>query len=93
MRLSSIILLAVLCFSLVSPLTMHLASAGQEEHLVTLDVCHATDASLSVNADSPVLYECPCSPFTPEFAGFHEPGSIVFTPHLSSLQEERPPRV
>ena len=93
MRLSSLILLTVLCLALMSPLTVHLASAGQEEHLVTLDVCHASDASLSVNADNPVLFESPFRPLTPEFAGFHEPGSIVFTPYLSSLQQERPPRV
>jgi hypothetical protein len=93
MKLSSIILLAVLCLALISPLTMHLVSAGQEEHLVTLDVCHTTDASLSVNADSPALFESPCRPLTPEFAGFHESGSVVFIPHLSTLQQERPPQV
>lgn len=93
MRLSSVILLAVLCFSLMSPLAIHLASAGQEEQLVTLDVCHTADASLSVNADSPVLYECLCKLLTLEFAGFYEPGSVVFTAYLSSRQEERPPRI
>jgi hypothetical protein len=92
MKYSSIILLAVLCLSLASPLTLHLASAGHQEHLVTLDVCHASDASLSVNADSPVLFESPCSLRTLEFSGFHEPDHIVFTPYISSLQAERPPR-
>jgi len=93
MKTGSLLLLAVLCLSLVSPLTIHLASAGQEEHFVTLDVCHATDASLSANADSPALFESPCRSVTLEFAGFHEPGSIVFIPYLSSLQQERPPRI
>lgn len=85
-------ILAVICLSLASPLTLHLASAGHEERFVTLDVCHATDASLSVNADSPVLYESPCSLRTLEFSGFLEPDHIVFTPSISSLQAERPPR-
>ncbi|MBA4373630.1 MAG: hypothetical protein C0402_12320 [Thermodesulfovibrio sp.] len=93
MKLRSLILLIVLCLSLASPLTIHLASAGQEEHLVTLDVCHTSDASLSVNADSPALFEAPCNPLAPEYAGTHEAGSTVFTPYVSSLQQERPPQV
>lgn len=93
MRPNSVILLAVLCLSLVSPLTIHLAPAGQGEHFVTLDVCHASDASLSVNADSPVLYESPSRLLAPGFAGFYETGSVVFAPYVSLLQQERPPRI
>lgn len=92
MKFSSSILLIILCFSLAAPLTVHLASAGQEEHLVTLDVCHTTDASFSVNADNPVLFETTCRPQIPELAGFHEPGSMVVTSGIFPLQAERPPQ-
>lgn len=95
MKVSSILILAVLLLSLISPLAVHVTSALPDSgrSLVTLDVCHASDSSLSVNADSPSLHECPCKYVPLAFAGIHESDSAVFVPYLISVQHERPPRV
>lgn len=95
LRLSGILVLTVLCLSLVSPLTVHLVRlpADTGAHLVTLNVCNVSDASLSVNADSPSLYECSCKHMPLQFAGYHELPDAAFVPFIFSLRHERPPRV
>ena len=95
MKFSGILIFVAICISFIAPVTMHLAvvSADRPANLVTLDVCHMTDSSLSVNSDSPSIHECPCRYVPLAFAGFHEDVITFFVPYLASVQHERPPRV
>ena len=88
-------MIIVLIVSIAVPFKLQIATSQNSKiaFIFTLNVCHASDASLSVNADSPSLYECPCTPPSPQFDGFYEksePSTVYF---LLSFQKERPPEV
>lgn len=95
MKLKSLLVLAVLFVSVAAPFKLQIYAGPNSKAalLFTLDVCHASDASLSVNTDSPSLYECPCTPPLPQFDGFYEKSEPAKAYFLLSFQKERPPKV
>lgn len=94
MQLKSLLMLIILIASIVAPFKIHISTSQnfKKTIIVTLDVCHASDASLSVNTDSPSLHECPCKPPLLQFEGFCESSEPFMVTFLISFQEERPPK-
>lgn len=92
---ATLILLVVFVCSLFSLLTAsHSVTAdGSEPCIITLDVCHTGEASLSVNAESPLFFESP--PSTPIIAGiiFKYPSNTLIAQSQFFSRTERPPEV
>jgi len=94
MKLSGIVVLAALCLSILTPLTVHTIGtfSGNSQQLVTLDVCHASDSSLSVNAGSPSLIESPCNPEPLTLCCYSVIADPLLTLSLIPSRQERPPQ-
>jgi hypothetical protein len=58
MRIKAVIVLATLLLTLTAPFSIHLSGTGDTAIIITPDVCNASNTSLSVNADSPVIFQC-----------------------------------
>jgi len=91
----SLILLTAFAFSLLNSLIAFdsLQVCESEHRIITLNVCHAGDASLSVNAESPLFYEFPSLALFIVETGFKYPSDKVTAPSQSHLPCENPPEV
>jgi len=94
MKISSVMIIAALVISIFAPFTAHIpiSRADEAKFFVSLDVCNASGAFMSANADSPLLHECSFNPALFEFAEYIETSNLSFTPSLYFVQLERPPR-
>jgi hypothetical protein len=94
MKSKAILILVVLVVSVLSPFTVNIAMSSPDgvQYLVSLDVCHASGAFVSTNADSPLLLESPCKPVPFESVVYLEPSSLLYVPALYFSRLERPPR-
>jgi hypothetical protein len=95
MKLKSLLVLIMMVASIVVPVTLQI-STGQNSQMaimITLDVCHASNASLSVNTDIPSLHECPCKPVLLQSEALPKVNKTSFAPSWFAIQIERPPRV
>lgn len=92
---SALILLITLMFSIFSPLTVQLTISPESRatFLVTLDVCHASGAALSVSSEMPFLCEGTVSIDRLETTRSHVSENESSFPLLIPYPEERPPRV
>lgn len=70
MRTKTSIVLVVLLLSLAAPFSLHISVSNDITILVTLDVCSAAGAALSVNADTTVIQERSCELVPPVFSGY-----------------------
>jgi len=95
MKLKSLLVLIMLVASIVLPVTLHLSTSqnSQMAIIITLDVCHASDSSLSVNTDIPSLHECPCNPVLLERGALPEVNKTSLPTSWFSVHIERPPRI
>jgi hypothetical protein len=95
MRPVNFILLIAIFVSIVTPFLPDISYSPDKgmSIMFTLDVCGASNPSLSVNADMPALYECPCKHTPLAFIGFFEVQDPTFKPFLISFRLEQPPRV
>jgi hypothetical protein len=95
MKLKSLLVLIILIVSVATPFKLRISISQNSKvaFIFALNVCHASDASLSVNMDSPSLYECPCKLPLPQFDGFYEKSEPLMATYLTSFQKERPPEV
>lgn len=94
MKLISIMILIVLCFSILSPVTIVCPYKETERSsIIMLDVCHSSGTGVLISLDIPFIYECLCKPIPLRFAGFYEFLNSVSNPFLIVLQKEHPPRV
>src|ERR1700690_475881 len=94
MKLNSLLILTALIVSSLSPLTgpISLTSTDQVKYFVSLDVCHASGAATSVNADAPSLPERPFTQVPVEFTELIKTNKVSYSPSLFSIQIDRPPR-
>lgn len=94
MRFSSILLLAAIIASIMAPLltTASFAADKGTAAIHTLDVCTKSSPSLSVNSETPGLYECPCKKILLTFAGFSDMAKPSLNSFLSPFLNDRPPR-
>ncbi len=95
MKLKSLLVLIILMVSIVTPVKPHI-SISQNSNMAfifTLNVCHASDASFSVNTDSPSLYECTCKLPLLQFDGVFQTSELSMTSFLLPFQKERPPEI
>ena len=95
MKLKSLLVLIFLIVSIAAPFKLQISTSQNSKiaFIFTLNVCHASDASLSVNTDSPSLYACPCKPPLPQFDGFYVKSEPPMARLLMTFQKERPPKV
>lgn len=93
MKLKSTFLLIAVAWSLVLPLHISVPASGHTtQSLCTLDVCHSGDGALSVNADMPVVHECPCRHLVIEAKIAFEPFENPLVPTGIPFRKEQPPR-
>jgi len=95
MRAKSLLVLIILIVSIAAPFKLRISTSQNSKvaFIITINVCHASDASLSVNTDSPSLYECHCKLPLPQFVGIYEKGETAITSFLMLFKKERPPEV
>jgi len=95
MKLKSLLVLIMLIASVVVPAKLYISTSqnSQMTIIITLDVCHASDASLSVNTDIPSLHECLCNPVLFESEALLTVNKTSSASSWFSIQIERPPRV
>jgi hypothetical protein len=91
----TLILLMVFVCSVLSLLTVINSVQADESEpcIIILDICHTGEASLSVNAESPLFFELP--PLAPLIAGikFEYPSNTVTAQSQFFFQTDRPPEV
>jgi hypothetical protein len=94
MKLRSILTLAALIVSILSPFTAHISifPTDQAKYFVSLDICDASGAFVSADADTPLLHECACKPVPFECAEYIKGNDLAFIPSLYSIQVEHPPK-
>lgn len=92
MRMKSIIILLSLLAAIFSPISINISLADNGAYIVTLDVCHASGSSLSLDSHMPVIDEHPCKICPLEFVGFAGMSKQRSELDILSFQLERPPR-
>jgi hypothetical protein len=93
--LNTLIILAALLVSILSPLTAHISISptGQMKYFVSLDVCNAPGTFSSAdNANAPALHEGTCNPVPFKFAEFIEAYNSSFNPSFYFIAIDRPPK-
>ena len=95
MKVGALIALVAFAMTLFAPfqISLHTDTDGTTASLFTLDVCHASGSALSVQADIPFLYECPCKIFVSEDSRVYADSDNALSPFLLILKQERPPKV
>ena len=95
MKLSAILILVAIVFSVFLPFTAHvsLSPAGQGKSFVSIDVCHAPGSFMPANADAPSLPEGTCRLLPVGFAEFMETDNSSFASTSFSSLIEQPPRI
>jgi len=95
MKLSAILILVAIVFSVFSPFTAHvpLSPNGQGKCFISIDVCHASGSFMPANADAPSLPEASCRLLPVGFAEFMETGNFSFASTSFPSQIEQPPRI
>jgi hypothetical protein len=92
MKKISVTLLIILVSAVFSPLTISISPDDGASFLVTLDVCNFSGSSVSVNADSPIIQECPCALCPSGLSGSVEIVHFLYRPSLFASREDRPPQ-
>lgn len=95
MRPVTVILLIVLAFTVLAPLTSFTLVAMNDGHsfLGTLDVCHSAAPALSSNGEMPCVSLAPCTA-PPSFSvSFTELAHPFFTEMILTTGSEHPPRL
>jgi hypothetical protein len=94
MRLVTLILLVVLAFTVLAPMTSFTLISVNDgrSFLGNLDVCHAAAPALSSNGEMPCVSASPCSsgPIVP--VSSFVPAPQFFVELLLSTRNEQPPR-
>ena len=95
MKWVSIILLVVLTFTVLAPMTLFsfLVADDGRSVLTNLDVCHSAAPALSSNGEMPCVSAYPFS-FAPAVSIWtKEPAYPLFTELILTTRSERPPQV
>jgi hypothetical protein len=94
MKWVSIILLIVLAFTVLAPLSSFTFVFVQKSgsFLVNLDVCRSAAPALSTSGEMPCVSACPCS-FAPTVSiSTNEPAYSLFTELILASRNEQPPK-
>jgi hypothetical protein len=89
----TVLILAALVFSIVSPLKIHVPPSDDNGHVFALDVCGAAGSNMSLNDHMPVIHQWPCKLCLLDFDGFYRISNPLFTPFCLPFRQDRPPRV
>lgn len=94
MRPVTFILLVVLAFTVLAPVTLFtfVTVSDGSSSLGTLDVCHSAAPALSSNGEMPAIGLAPFSAPPSLFVSFSEPVQPVLTELILTRSSEHPPR-
>ena len=95
MKLTSIMLLIVLSFTVLTPISSFsiIVDAGQMgEMFSNLDVCHSSAPALSSNGEMPCVHNTASSIILVVFLTVHKTVSPVFTELILATRNEQPPQ-
>jgi hypothetical protein len=94
MKWVSIILLVVLAFTVLAPLSSFSLTIVQKgsSFLDNLDVCHSAAPALSSSGEMPCVSVCPCSTVPTVSISIHEPFFPRFTERIVIAPNEHPPK-
>jgi hypothetical protein len=93
-KLTGLVVLCVVVFSIVSPINIEVMHAGSKDKvLAVLDLCHVSNPLQPSTANTPFCPGeiCDC-PVKPGFTGFYEPLPSVLKCPLFASEKEDPPR-
>ena len=94
MKITSVLILVVLCITALSPLVAVRDSSGsQTVSFKALDVCHQADSVVLNNLDLPFISEDPCAQSPLSFANYFEPSNSVTRLPLIAIPIELPPKI
>ncbi|GER94037.1 hypothetical protein A45J_1795 [hot springs metagenome] len=95
-RVFLLVILMALIASIISPASFKMIKIRKGRRpliILSLDVCHASNSSLSVNADKPCLCECTYKPVPLKLISLYE----IISPRLDlpilAFTIEQPPKV
>jgi hypothetical protein len=94
MKWVTIILLVVLAFTVLAPLSSFTLTIVQKDRsfLANLDVCHSAAPALSSSGEMPCVIICPCSSVPTVSISAHEPFLPRFTERIIIAPNEHPPK-
>lgn len=93
MRVKGILVLFVLIVLIIPPLAINISHSSNEAAIFTLDVCHASNQSLSTNLDLQCLFETPFNETKLEITNIQEEIKPILNLFLIAFQIEHPPKV
>ncbi len=92
MKVKSIVVLISILFSILSPLSLHLAFANGQATIEGLDVCHAGSLALSPGHDVPFENEPLYQPSLPSPNDSSEMVDALLRVLIMTYQDEDPPK-
>ena len=91
MKLSVILLLVSLMLTLTAPCTFTISLSDNVTVLVTHDVCNASHAAISANADTPAVQQSICTLVPVGPAGYIETDKRQAKAFIVVFNEDHPP--
>ncbi len=91
MKITAAILVAALLLSVTAPFSIHISVSQNVPVLVSLDICSASVAVLSVNADTSLIQESSLKLVIPAFSGYISPSNPGYLSLMLASKQERPP--
>lgn len=91
MKIKAAILVAALLLSATAPFSIHISVSQNVPVLISLDICNASVAALSVNADATVIQESSFKLVIPAFSGYVSPPDPGYLSLMLPSKQERPP--
>lgn len=94
MKWVSIILLVVLAFTVLAPLSSFSLTIVQKgsSFLDNLDVCHSAAPALSSSGEMPCISLCPCSAVPTVSISNNRPVKLLLTDLMFTAPNEHPPK-
>lgn len=92
MKISTFFLLASLMLTITAPFTLHISPADNITVLVTLDVCHASNAAISVNGETPAVQQSIFILALYSLTEYYDAANFPTKPSVVISQKDRPPK-
>lgn len=93
MKWQTLIILVVIAFNVLSPLSVHLTvEYGQTTTIGSFDICHAGSVGIATGHEMPCYTENPCVLIPLYSLARTETPSSLIKPLIIAFQDERPPK-
>lgn len=91
MKIRAAIVVVALLLSMAAPFSIQISGSGGVPVFVSLNVCNAASATLTVNADVTVIQECSFELFLPTVSGYINISKPNYISLMLTSSQERPP--